>query len=149
MLTIKEYSVELVKDPFGILTGKRYEFVCDLDVPEDDELYSEHGVYLRVIYLDDEDASRIVKYDFYERTTDQYLDFDMEPEEEEELTAFAGAFAGRSLRQNDAVRKAPWRASLLIPCETCVLCVTIKAAKLLKKVLQRFHRFGKVIHNLG
>lgn len=88
MLTIKEYSVEQVKDPFGILTGKRFEFVCDLDVPEDDELYSEHGVYLRVIYLDDENASRIIKYDFYERTTDQYLDFDMEPEEEEELTAF-------------------------------------------------------------
>lgn len=88
MLTIKEYSVELVKDPFGILTGKRFEFVCDLDVPEDDELYSEQGIYLRVIFLDDEERSRIVKYDFYERTTDQYLDFDMEPEEEEQLAAF-------------------------------------------------------------
>ncbi|GAB6927779.1 hypothetical protein JCM10914A_17620 [Paenibacillus sp. JCM 10914] len=88
MLTIKEYSVELVKDPFGILTGRRFEFVCDLEVPEEDELYSEKGIYLRVIFLDEGEASRIVKYDFYERTTDQYLDFDMEAEEEEWLTAF-------------------------------------------------------------
>ncbi|MFF3921052.1 DUF6509 family protein [Paenibacillus lactis] len=88
MLTIKEYSVELIQDPFGILAGQRYEFVCDLDVPEEDELYSEQGVYLRVIFLKDGADSRIVKYDFYERTTDRYLDFDMEPEEEEELAAF-------------------------------------------------------------
>ncbi|MFC7678763.1 DUF6509 family protein [Paenibacillus sp. GCM10028914] len=88
MLTIKEYTAEFVKDPFGILPGKRYEFVLDLDVPEEDELFRESGVYLRVIYLVGEDQSRIVKYDFYERTTDLYLDFDMEPEEEEQLTAF-------------------------------------------------------------
>lgn len=88
MLTIKEYTAEFVKDPFGILAGKRYEFVFDLDVPEDDELFRESGVYLRVIFLSDEDQSRIVKYDFYERTTDLYLDFDMEPEEEEQLAAF-------------------------------------------------------------
>ncbi|NMO94397.1 DUF6509 family protein [Paenibacillus lemnae] len=86
MLEITEYTAEYIKDPFGILTGKRYEFVLDLSVPEDDELHQEHGVYLRVIYLADEE--RIVKYDFYERVTDQYLDFDMEPEEEEQLTAF-------------------------------------------------------------
>lgn len=86
MLEIKEYSAEFVKDPFGILSGKRYEFVCDLEVPEEDELYRENGVYIRAIYLADE--ARIVKYDFFERVTDQYLDFDMEPEEEEQLTAF-------------------------------------------------------------
>ncbi|MBO2944628.1 pullulanase [Paenibacillus sp. F411] len=86
MLEIIEYTAEYIKDPFGILSGKRYEFVLDLNVPEDDELYREQGVYLRAIYLEDED--RIVKYDFYERVSDQYLDFDMEPEEEEELTRF-------------------------------------------------------------
>ncbi|WP_054954696.1 DUF6509 family protein [Paenibacillus dakarensis] len=88
MLTIKEYTAELVKDPFGILPGKRYEFVFDLDVPEEDELFRENGVYVRVIFLVDEGQSRIVKYDFYERTTDAYLDFDMEQDEEEQLTAF-------------------------------------------------------------
>ncbi|QCT04736.1 hypothetical protein E6C60_4031 [Paenibacillus algicola] len=86
MLEIIEYTAEYIKDPFGILSGKRYEFVLDLNVPEDDELYREQGVYLRAIYLEDE--NRIVKYDFYERVSDQYLDFDMEPEEEEELTRF-------------------------------------------------------------
>lgn len=86
MLEIKEYTVEWVKDPFGILSGTRYEFVCDLEVPEEDELYQESGVYLRVIYVAEED--RIVKYDFYERGADQYLDFDMETEEEEQMTRF-------------------------------------------------------------
>lgn len=88
MLNIKEYSVELVKDPFGILSGERYEFLIDLDVPEDDELYSENGVYVRVIFAVDGDQLRITKYDFYEKTTDLYLDFDMEEDEEAALTTF-------------------------------------------------------------
>ncbi len=56
MFDITEYSVELMKDPFGILTGKRYEFLLDLDVPEDDELHHEEGVSLRVIYVVEEKA---------------------------------------------------------------------------------------------
>ncbi|MCG7408259.1 DUF6509 family protein [Paenibacillus sp. ACRRX] len=94
MLNITEYSVEILKDPFGILSGKRYEFIVDLDVPEDDELHSEHGVYIKAIFMVDEDQSRIVKYDFYEHTTHQYLDFDMEPEEEAALADFCKAHTG-------------------------------------------------------
>ena len=88
MLTVTEYSAELVKDPFGILTGKRYEFILDLEVPEDDELYSGNGVYVKVIYLVEEGRTGIVKYDLFERTTDKYLDFDMEADEEAALAAF-------------------------------------------------------------
>ncbi|QYR20892.1 pullulanase [Paenibacillus sp. sptzw28] len=88
MLTVTEYSAEQVKDPFGILTGKRYQFVLDLEIPEEDELYSENGVYAKVIYLVEESRTGIIKYDLYERTTDKYLEFDMEADEEAALAAF-------------------------------------------------------------
>ncbi|MWC27978.1 DUF6509 family protein [Paenibacillus sp. MMS18-CY102] len=81
MLTITEYSVEFIKDPFGILAGKRYEFILDLDVPDDDELYQELGVYARVIYSLEESASRIVRYELRERSTDRYLEIELEDEE--------------------------------------------------------------------
>jgi len=88
MLTITEYSVELVKDPFKILSGKRYEFQIDLDIEEEDELYSENGIYIKVIYKVDEEQGSIVKYDLVEKSTNRYLDLDMEAEEEEALAAF-------------------------------------------------------------
>ncbi len=88
MLKVTEYSAEFVKDPFGILAGKRYEFLIDLDVPEDDELHSEHGVYARVIFRVEGEQSAIVKYDLLERTTNRHLDVDLEEEEEAELAAF-------------------------------------------------------------
>jgi hypothetical protein len=81
MLKITAYSVEMIKDPFGILTGKRYEFLLDLEVPEDDELFSENGLYIRVIYLVEGEQAGIVKYQFLEKQTDRYLEFDMEEEE--------------------------------------------------------------------
>ncbi|MBW7474694.1 pullulanase [Paenibacillus oenotherae] len=87
-LQVIEYSVELIKDPFGILTGQRFEFVLDLEIAEDDELYSENGVYAKVIYLVDDSRREIVKYDLYERTTDRYLDFVLDPEEETAVAAF-------------------------------------------------------------
>lgn len=88
MIAITGYSVELLKDPFGILTGERYEFFLDIDVPEDDELYSEKGLYIRVLYTVEEQKSGIVKYDIMEKETDQILDFDLEEEEEASVEAF-------------------------------------------------------------
>ncbi|MFC5529044.1 DUF6509 family protein [Cohnella yongneupensis] len=88
MLAITEYSVELIKDPFGILSGKRYEFILDLDVPEDDELHSEHGVYAKVVYKADEERSGIITCDLYERTTHKFLDIDVEDDEKAEFAAF-------------------------------------------------------------
>jgi hypothetical protein len=88
MLTITSYSVELVKDPFGILTGQRYEFLLDIEVPEDDELHSEKGLYIRAIYSVEESKSGIVKYDVHEQQTEQYLDFDLEDEEVRQLNDF-------------------------------------------------------------
>lgn len=88
MLDITAYSVEFVKDPFGILEGKRYEFILDIDLDEEDELYSPHGLYIRAIYSEAPDRSGLVKYDLYERTTDRYLDYDLEEEEAEALERF-------------------------------------------------------------
>lgn len=88
MLSITEYRAELVKDPFGILAGKRYEFILELNVEEDDELYSEHGVYAKVVFKSEEDRSGIVTCDLYERTTDKYLDIELEEEEKAAFAAF-------------------------------------------------------------
>ncbi|WP_433616910.1 DUF6509 family protein [Paenibacillus cellulositrophicus] len=88
MLTITEYEAEKVKDPFRILQGTRYEFKLDIEVPDDDELYTENGLYVRVIYKVDEDQSAIVKYEIYEKTTGQYLDFDLEEDEVKLLENF-------------------------------------------------------------
>ncbi|CAM2863416.1 DUF6509 domain-containing protein [Paenibacillus sediminis] len=88
MLTIKSYSVELIKDPFGIISGKRYEFILDIEVDEDDELFSENGLYLRVIYGDEETRTGIVKYEIHERTTDKFVEFDLEEDEIEAVEAF-------------------------------------------------------------
>ncbi|MBB6671187.1 DUF6509 family protein [Cohnella nanjingensis] len=87
-MNITEYSAELVKDPFRILSGKRYEFLLDLDVDEEDELYNENGVYVKVVFKVDEDKSGIVTYHLMEKTTNRYLDFDLEAEEEAELAEF-------------------------------------------------------------
>lgn len=88
MLTITGYSVEFIKDPFGILTGKRYEFLLDMEVPEDDELYSEDGLYIRVIYLVDDSRTEIVKHEIFDRKNDQLLDFELEDEELQLVDAF-------------------------------------------------------------
>jgi len=88
MLTFTSYKVDNLKDPFGILTGKRYEFVVDLDVPEDDELYEENGVSARAIVKVEEDQASIVSYDLMETTTGKILEFDMEEDEEAELLLF-------------------------------------------------------------
>ncbi|MEW9698598.1 DUF6509 family protein [Paenibacillus sp. SI8] len=88
MITITSYTVELVKDPFGILTGQRYEFMLDIEVEEDDELYSESGLYIRAIFNVDEGSTRLMKYELYEKTTQLYLDFDLEDDEVAAVEAF-------------------------------------------------------------
>lgn len=90
-MEITAYTVELVNDPFGIISGTRYEFLLDLEVDEEDELYSQNGLYLRVIYSVDGEQTRIVKYELYEQTTKQYLDYDLEPDELEKVEAFCKA----------------------------------------------------------
>ncbi|UII54404.1 DUF6509 family protein [Cytobacillus spongiae] len=87
-MKITEYTIEKIEDPFGIIEGDRFEFFLHIDVPEEDELYSEKGIKLRVLFAAEEAGSRMVKYEFFEDETNQYLDFELEEEEEAMVVAF-------------------------------------------------------------
>ncbi|MFS0574906.1 DUF6509 family protein [Sporosarcina sp. 179-K 3D1 HS] len=87
-MQIDEYSVEKLVDPTGILTGNRYEFRLYLTLDEDDELYTEVGTGLRVIYKEDGNEKRIVSYHFFDRSTEAVLDFELEEDEMEKILEF-------------------------------------------------------------
>jgi len=91
MLTVTEYSVELVKDPFRILPGKRYEFVIDLELDEEDDLYSANGIYVKAVYKVEGEEGSVVGYKLYEKTTGRYVDAELEDEEEAALAEFCKA----------------------------------------------------------
>ena len=81
MIEIQSYTVEKLEDPFGILSGERFEYILEIAVPEDDELYSEKGLMLRVIYVVDGSKEQISKYEIIENETQSVLDFELEEEE--------------------------------------------------------------------
>lgn len=85
-LNITGHTVEKLVDPFGLLSGDRFEFFLELDVEEDDELYSDKGVGIKVLFVVDETGFRISHYHLYERGTEKILDFALE--EDEELLVF-------------------------------------------------------------
>jgi hypothetical protein len=81
-MNITGYTVEKLKDPTGILEGDRYEFFLDIEVPEDDDLYSVNGIELKVIYAVDSKSERIAQYHIYEKNIQKVLEFELEEEEE-------------------------------------------------------------------
>nr|WP_045524038.1 DUF6509 family protein [Neobacillus niacini] len=85
-MNITGHTVEKLVDPFGLLSGDRFEFFLELDVEEDDELYSDKGVGIKVLFVVDETGPRISHYHLYERGTEKILDFALE--EDEELLVF-------------------------------------------------------------
>jgi len=87
-MQIDEYLVEKLVDPTGILTGNRYEFRLYVTLDEDDELYTEEGAGLRVLYKDDGDDKAVVSYHFFDRSTEKVLDFELEEEELELILEF-------------------------------------------------------------
>lgn len=95
-MNVIESKIEKLQDPFGILTGDRYEIFLTLELDEDDELYSEHGVVLKLIYVIDDSQTKIVQYDFTEKVTDRYLDFALEEEEETEIKEFCQQLVDRN-----------------------------------------------------
>ncbi|WP_223699978.1 DUF6509 family protein [Sutcliffiella deserti] len=80
-MNITRHEVDKINDPTGILVGERYEFILDIDLPEDDELYNENGVYLKVILAVDENSARIAQYYLFEGNTNTPMDFELEDEE--------------------------------------------------------------------
>jgi hypothetical protein len=87
-MNITGHEVEKLEDPFGLLTGDRYEFFLDLDVDEEDELYFEKGVGLKVIYVIEENGAKISHYHFYEKENEKALDFALEEDEEELVKSY-------------------------------------------------------------
>jgi len=88
MFTVAQFTVDKISDPFKILNGERYEFLLELEVEEDDELYHEEGVSLRVVYAVEESKSSVLKYEFLISATGKYLDFNMEDDELLMIEAF-------------------------------------------------------------
>ncbi len=87
-LNITGHSVEKLEDPFGLLSGDRYEFFLELAVDEEDELYSDKGVGLRTIFVSDENGNKITNFYLYEIGSEKVLDFELEEEEEAMVLAY-------------------------------------------------------------
>nr|WP_157273226.1 DUF6509 family protein [Neobacillus bataviensis] len=81
-MNITGHEMEKLEDPFGLLPGDRYEFFLELDVDIEDELYSENGIGLKVIYVSEESGDKISSYYFYEGGSEKILDFALEEDEE-------------------------------------------------------------------
>lgn len=87
-MEIVGHEVEQLHDPTGILQGERYEFFLEFDVPEEDDLFSEHGLILRVIFAVTESEKRILNYEIIEKSSNKVLDFALEHEEEELILSY-------------------------------------------------------------
>ncbi|TDL76830.1 pullulanase [Rhodococcus qingshengii] len=81
-LNITGHTVEKLVDPFGLLSGDRYEFFLELEIDEEDELFSDKGIGMKVLFVVDAKGSRISHYHLYERETEKILDFALEEDEE-------------------------------------------------------------------
>lgn len=97
-MEIGAFSVEEIKDPTNIIEGKRYEFLIDIEVDEEDELYSEAGIEARVIVGQNEGEVRILNYFLLDKTDNEILEFALEEEEEEMILCFVQ----EELKQEDA-----------------------------------------------
>ncbi|WP_025783738.1 DUF6509 family protein [Sporosarcina sp. D27] len=87
-MNITQYTVSELKDPTGILTGKRYEFHLFLEFDEEDELLEEDAAGIRTIYVVDGEEDKITGTYFFKKGTEQALDFELEEEEIQEVLAF-------------------------------------------------------------
>lgn len=87
-MQIGAFSVEEIKDPTNIIEGKRFEFLIDIEVDEEDELYSEAGIEARVIVGQKEEEVRILNYFLLDKADNEILEFALEQEEEEIILRF-------------------------------------------------------------
>ncbi|HEO8422383.1 DUF6509 family protein [Niallia sp. FSL W8-0635] len=87
-MNIKEYTIEEIKDPTGILIGTRYEFFLTVEFDEEDELAEEDHLQIKVLFSVDENGSRILNYHFYNSLENKYLDYGLEDDELEEIKTF-------------------------------------------------------------
>ena len=87
-MEITAFSVEEIKDPTNIIEGKRYEFLLDVEVDEEDELYSAAGIEIRVIAGQKDEEVRVLNYFLTDKADDKMLDFALEEDEEAIILTF-------------------------------------------------------------
>ena len=87
-MEITAFSIEEIKDPTNIIEGKRYEFLLDVEVDEEDELYSAAGIEIRVIAGQKDEEVRVLNYFLTDKADDKMLDFALEEEEEAMILTF-------------------------------------------------------------
>lgn len=87
-MNILAYMMDEIKDPTNILEGQRFEFLLDIEVDEEDELYTEGGIDLRVIVSKNDDDIKIANYFFIQKSDQKVLEFGLEDDEEAEVLAF-------------------------------------------------------------
>lgn len=87
-MEITEHTVVKMTDPMGILSGERYEFRLYIMLDEDDELYTEDGIGIRALFVVDGEEQRMASYHFFERATENVLDFEMEDDEQAMVIEF-------------------------------------------------------------
>ncbi|WP_088006698.1 DUF6509 family protein [Indiicoccus explosivorum] len=90
-MEIINHEVTELKDPTGIMPDRRFEWLLDVEVEEEDELYTEKGLVLRVILAQGNDGMRIVQHFFLEKESEQVLDFAMDDEEEQQVLDYCRA----------------------------------------------------------
>jgi hypothetical protein len=88
-MEITAYSVEEIKDPTNIIEGKRYEYLLDIEVDEEDELYTEGGIEIRAIIGELNGEVRLMNYFLLDKTNNEHLDFALEDDEEAMIIDFA------------------------------------------------------------
>jgi len=87
-MEITQFSMEEILDPTNIIEGKRYEFILDIEIDEEDELYHEAGIEIRVLIGEMAGEPYILNYFIMEKAEGEYLDFALEDDELEEILVF-------------------------------------------------------------
>lgn len=87
-MNITQFSVEEILDPTNIIEGKRYEFILDVEIDEEDELYHEAGIEIRVLLGEKDGEPFILNYFIMEKAEGEYLDFALEDDELAMILAF-------------------------------------------------------------
>jgi len=87
-MEITQYSLEEIKDPTNIIEGKRFEFLLDVEVDEEDELFSEAGIEIRVLIGQNGNDFSILNYFITDKTENEFLDLALEDDEEEMILTF-------------------------------------------------------------
>ena len=87
-MEITQFSMDEILDTTNIIEGKRYEFILDIEIDEEDELYHEAGIEIRVLIGEKAGEPYILNYFIMEKAEGEYLDFALEDDELEEILVF-------------------------------------------------------------